>query len=66
MEMSDSDILVLIREMVEFERFQNERFLRGWFVLFWLCFAKVCFAFFLSRSRKRKYRFVALPEQFGH
>ena len=67
MEMSDTDILAHIREMVKavkLEQFQLEQFARGEVV----CFVLVvfCFVFALSRSRKRKYRFVAIPEQFWH
>ena len=64
MEMSDSDILAHIREMVKLDRFPLEQFPRGEVV----CFVLVvfCFVFALCRSRKHKYRFVALPEQFWH
>ena len=67
MEMSDTDILAPIREMVKLEQFQLEQFPRGEEVCF-VTFVLVvfCFVFALSRSRKRKYRFVALPEQFWH
>ena len=62
MEISDTDILAHIREMAKFEPFPLEQFPRGEAVCFvWVVF---CFVFALSRSRKHKYRFVALPEQF--
>ena len=64
MEMSDTDILAHIREMVKLEQFLLEQFPRGEVVCFVL--VAFCFVFALSRSRKRKYRFVALPEQFSH
>ena len=64
MEMSETDILAHIREMVKLEQFQLKQFQRAEVVCFVL--VVVCFVFALSRSRKRKYRFVALPEQFWH
>ena len=60
MEMSDTYILAHICEMVKLEQFLLEQFQRGEVV----CFVLVVFCSVnaLSRSRKRKYRFVALPE----
>ena len=66
MEVSDTDILAHIREMIKHEEFPLEHWLfpRGEVV----CFVLVvfCFVIALSSSWKRKSRFVALPEQFRH